>query len=156
MNRKERRQQAQRQARRKNMIAAVILVIALLLVAGSLYAYFSESQTATVALDYGPEDIVYDQPIHAIHEMGDGPPIPFLANDQPQPAIAVSEKSYDFGSIGPICRLKYSDDFADWEFAIFKFSSDTYDPDEWMFPGYQYLNGTIEGALKAGLEAYPV
>ena len=28
--------------------------------------------------------------------------------------------------------------------------------DEWMFPGNQYLDGTIEGAMKAGLEAYPV
>jgi hypothetical protein len=43
-----------------------------------------------------------------------------------------------------------------WEFAIFKWSSERYDPDEWMFPGNQYLNGTIEGAMKAGLEAYPV
>ncbi|MGB3717794.1 MAG: DUF1573 domain-containing protein [Candidatus Promineifilaceae bacterium] len=101
MNRTERRQQTQRRARRKQTIAIAILVIALLLVAGSLYAYFSESQTATVELDYSPEDIVYDQPIHAIHEMGEGPPIPFLPSDQAQPAIAVSEKSYDFGSIGP-------------------------------------------------------
>ena len=101
MNRKERRQQAQRQTRRKNMIAIAILIVALLMVAGSLFAYFSESETATAALDYGPEDIVYDQPFRAIHEMGDGPAIPFLPSDQAQPAIAVSEKSYDFGSIGP-------------------------------------------------------
>lgn len=101
MNRKERRQLARQRARRKNTIAIVILVIALLVLAGSLYAYFSGSQTATAALDYGPEDIVYDQPIQAIHEMGQGPPIPFLPRDQAQPAIAVSEKSYDFGSIGP-------------------------------------------------------
>lgn len=101
MNRKERRQLARQRARRKNTIAAVILVIALLVLAGSLYAYFSGSQTATAALDYDPEDIVYDQPVHAIHEMGEGPPIPFLPRDQAQPAIAVSEKSYDFGSIGP-------------------------------------------------------
>ncbi len=30
-----------------------------------------------------------------------------------------------------------------------------YDPDEWMFPGSGYLDGTVEGAMKAGLEAYP-
>lgn len=101
MNRKEHRLQTQRRARRKNTIAAVILVAALLVLAGSLYAYFTDSQTATAALDYDPEDIVYDQPIHAIHEMGEGPPIPFLPRDQAQPAIAVSEKSYNFGSIGP-------------------------------------------------------
>lgn len=101
MNRKERRRQARQRARRKNTIAAFILVVSLLVLAGSLYAYFSDSQTAVAALDYEPEDIVYDQPIQAVHEMGEGPPIPFLPGDQAQPAIAVSEKTYNFGSIGP-------------------------------------------------------
>jgi hypothetical protein len=101
MNRNERRQQVLRRARRNNRIAVSILVIALIVLVGSLYAYFSESQTAAEALDYSPEDIVINQPIHAIHEMGAGPPIPFLPKDQAQPAITVSEKSYDFGSIGP-------------------------------------------------------
>ena len=101
MNRNERRQQAQRRARRKNTIAIAILIVALLVAVGTIYAYFSESQTATAALEYAPEDIVYDRPIHAIHEMGEGPPIPFLPRDQAQPAIALSERSYDFGTIGP-------------------------------------------------------
>ena len=52
-------------------------------------------------------------------------------------------------------RIKYTGTMRDWEFAIFKYSSETYDPDEWMFPGSQYLNGTVEGALKACVEAYP-
>lgn len=30
-----------------------------------------------------------------------------------------------------------------------------YDPNEWFFPGSGYLDGTVEGAMKAGLEAYP-
>jgi hypothetical protein len=101
MNLKERRLQVQQRTRRNNRIAVAILVIALIVLVGSLYAYFSGSETVTAALDYEPEDIIYDQPINAIHEMGDGPPIPFLPKEQPQPAIAVSEKSYDFGSIGP-------------------------------------------------------
>ena len=101
MNRKSRRQQAQQRSRRNNAIAVIILIVSLLVVAGSLYAYFSEAQTTTVVLEYAPEDIVYNQPIHAIHEMGESPPIPFLPKDQAQPAIAVSEESYDFGSIGP-------------------------------------------------------
>ena len=100
MNRTERRQQVQQRAKRKNTIAISILVVALLIVAGSIYVYFSGTETVTAALDYEPEDIIYDQPIHAIHEMGDGPPIPFLPKDQAQPAIAVSETSYDFGTIG--------------------------------------------------------
>lgn len=101
MNRRERQLQAQKQARRRNTILAVILTIGVLMIAGGLYAYFADSQTAAAALDYEPQDIVYGDPIYAIHEMGEGPPIPFLPRDQAQPAIAVPEKSHDFGSIGP-------------------------------------------------------
>ena len=56
---------------------------------------------------------------------------------------------------GPIARLKYNGILDNWDFAIFKWSSETYDPDAFYFPGEKYLNGTIEGALKAGNEAYP-
>lgn len=42
-----------------------------------------------------------------------------------------------------------------WEFAIYKYSKDRYDPDEWMFPGSGHVDGTVEGAMKAGIEAYP-
>ncbi len=56
----------------------------------------------------------------------------------------------------PICRLKYNGHFEEWEFAIFKWSSERYDSEEWFFPGSQFVNGTIEGAMKAGMAAYPV
>ena len=62
----------------------------------------------------------------------------------------------DFGRIGPICRLKYTGDMNNWEFAIYKYSSGRYDPDEWFFPGDEYVDGTVEGAMMAGLHAYPV
>lgn len=62
----------------------------------------------------------------------------------------------DYGRVGPICRLKYTGNMKKWEFAIYKFSSNRYDPEEWFFPGSNYVNGTIEGAMNAGLEAYPV
>ncbi len=101
MKRRQRRLQVQKQSRRKNTIMAIILTIAVVMIAVGLYAYMVDSQTAAAALDYEPGDIVYGEPIHAIHEMGEGPSIPFLQRDQAQPAIAVSEKSYDFGSIGP-------------------------------------------------------
>ena len=61
----------------------------------------------------------------------------------------------DFGRRGAICRLTYSGKFDEWEFAIFKYSSDTYDSSEWFFPGSEYVDGSIEGAMKAGLAAYP-
>ncbi|MEI7868346.1 MAG: hypothetical protein WCI11_10670 [Candidatus Methylumidiphilus sp.] len=61
----------------------------------------------------------------------------------------------NYGSIGPIARLKYQTGMNDWEFAIYKYSREQYDPDEWLFPGSELIDGTIEGALQAGLKAYP-
>jgi len=43
-----------------------------------------------------------------------------------------------------------------WNFAIFKWSTETYDTNEWMFPGSELVDGTVEGAMRAGLEAYQV
>ena len=60
----------------------------------------------------------------------------------------------DFGSIAPICRLEYNRPKRHWEFAIYKYSADRYDPEEWFFPGSQLVDGTMEGALKAGMQAY--
>ena len=51
-------------------------------------------------------------------------------------------------------RLKYTGDMNDWDFAIFKWSSETYDPEEMFFPGAEEVDGTIEGAMKAGDIAY--
>jgi hypothetical protein len=62
---------------------------------------------------------------------------------------------YDFGSVLHICRLTYTDSLTNWEFAIFKYSDEVYDAHEWFFPGAGFVDGTIEGAMKAGLEAYP-
>jgi hypothetical protein len=42
-----------------------------------------------------------------------------------------------------------------WSFAIYKYSDELYDEEEWFFPGAEHINGTIEGAMQAGLEAYP-
>jgi hypothetical protein len=61
----------------------------------------------------------------------------------------------DFGRIGPICRLKYTGDMNSWEFAIFKWSTERYVTNEW-FTGDEYVDGTVEGAMMAGLHAYPV
>jgi hypothetical protein len=61
----------------------------------------------------------------------------------------------DYGRLGPICRLTYTGNMDKWVFAIFKWSSERYDPEEWMFPGSEHVDGTVEGAMKAGLEAYP-
>jgi len=51
-------------------------------------------------------------------------------------------------------RLKYNGQMDNWDFAVFKYSREFYDTEEFMFPGAFELNGTIEGALTAGLELY--
>ena len=51
-------------------------------------------------------------------------------------------------------RLKYNGQIDNWDFAVFKYSREFYDPDEWMFPGAEELDGTIESALIAGQEIY--
>jgi hypothetical protein len=61
----------------------------------------------------------------------------------------------DAGQVGPICRLQYTGTIDRWEFAIFRYSDERYDPDEWLFPGSAHVDGTLEGAMHAGLSAYP-
>jgi len=60
------------------------------------------------------------------------------------------------GSLDRICRLTYNGDIDNMDFAIFKYSTEKYDPKEFFFPGEKYIDGTIEGAMKAGLKAYPI
>ena len=62
----------------------------------------------------------------------------------------------EYSAHSQICRLTYRGDPDDWKFAIFKYSSERYDPDEWFFPGAGDVDGTVEGAMRAGLAAYPV
>jgi hypothetical protein len=61
----------------------------------------------------------------------------------------------DYGQVGCIGRLTYTGSLDHWEFAIYKYSDERYDPDDWLFPGAEELDGTIEGAMRAGLAAYP-
>ena len=60
----------------------------------------------------------------------------------------------DDGRLSPICRLEYTGNMEDWSFAIYKYSDERYDAEEWFFPGAGHVDGTLEGAMKAGLEAY--
>jgi len=56
----------------------------------------------------------------------------------------------------PICRLTWNGKIDNWDFAIYKYSSDKYDPEEWFFPGEEFVNGTVNGAMKAGMVAYEI
>ncbi len=51
-------------------------------------------------------------------------------------------------------RLKYGSQMNNWSFAVFRYSREIYDAEEFMFPGAAKLDGTIEGTLRAGLELY--
>ncbi len=60
----------------------------------------------------------------------------------------------DSGDSGHICRSEYAGPKGGWYFAIYKYSDERYDEEEWFFPGNEFVDGTVKGALKAGMEAY--
>ena len=60
----------------------------------------------------------------------------------------------EFGQALPICRLQYRGAGKPWGFAIYNYSSERYDPGETWFPGFELFDGTVEGAMKAGMRAY--
>jgi hypothetical protein len=93
----ERRKKARR---RQQFTTGFFIVAGAGLILSAAWLVLGSKTNATVDIDYGPEDIAYDQPLHAVHEMEAGPPIPFLPREGPQPKIAVNERFFDFGSIG--------------------------------------------------------
>jgi hypothetical protein len=44
----------------------------------------------------------------------------------------------------------------DWDFAIYMYSDNRYDSEEWFFPGAELVDGTVTGAMKAGMNAYEI
>ena len=56
----------------------------------------------------------------------------------------------------PICRLTWNGRMDNWDFAIYKYSSGKYDPEEWFFPGAEFVDGTVVGAMKAAMVAYEI
>lgn len=101
LNRRVRLEEFRRKEQQRKAITLVVLVLGLLLVGWGVYAYTADQRADQAALAYTAADVVYDRPLHAVHEMGEGPAIPFLSRDQAQPAILIPEKAYNFGSIGP-------------------------------------------------------
>ncbi len=95
------RARRERRARRKRLAAIMVALAGVILLIAAGWGWWSGRQTAAAAMDYGPADVSYDQPYHAVHEMGAGPPIPFLPQDGPQPEIGIGDDFYNFGSIGP-------------------------------------------------------
>jgi len=60
-----------------------------------------------------------------------------------------------FGRKEPICRLEYNGKIDDWDFAIFRWSTERYDGEDWSFRGFYLYERTIESALRVGMVAYP-
>ena len=58
---------------------------------------------------------------------------------------------YIYAEDKPLCRLGYSGNMNEWDFAIFKWSTETYSSTEFGFP----VSGTIKECVEAGLVAYP-
>lgn len=98
--RKRQIESRQQQQRRKNLFSIVAGVLGVLLLGAGAYLYIRQGQAAEAAMEYTAADVAHERPFVAEHEMGEGPPIPFLSGSE-QPEILVPETSYDFGRIGP-------------------------------------------------------
>ena len=71
------------------------------------YFFLTGEPTAYAPIQYAEKDVAHGDAIHAVHQMKDGPPIPFLSDDQPQPEISIPESFYDFGSLWPTAVVKH-------------------------------------------------
>jgi hypothetical protein len=101
MARTAHRKSTRTRARKRKTIPTHWVMLAVLLVAGGAFFVLAEAgPTVPAPLVYAEEEVAHDRPFRAIHEMGAGPPIPFLPADQPQPRIVVPSAYYDFGQVG--------------------------------------------------------
>jgi len=55
------------------------------------------------------------------------------------------------GALTKIGRLPYLPQTDEWDFTVYKYSTGRYDPQEWGYPGREFLDGTLTGVLQAGL-----
>lgn len=91
-----------RKKNRLNWIPIIILAAAAILLSVALFIYLTDSPVpASASAEYVAEEVAQEKPILAVHEMGEGPAIPFLPRDQPQPKISVPQSTFNFGTIGP-------------------------------------------------------
>lgn len=101
VSRRERIAQRKRRDKARRIIAGAAIGSGILLVILAGRMLNSNPQLGSQAFNYDQEDINYDKPITAVHEMGAGPAIPFLPMGGPQPDLVINEQYFDFGRLGP-------------------------------------------------------
>lgn len=92
---------ARKKSNNSTWLMLTLLVVGVTLLGVGLVSYLTAPPSANASSEYSPEDVVNDQPVLAVHEMGEGPAIPFLPASQSQPKIQIPEKNFNFGMIGP-------------------------------------------------------
>lgn len=101
LHRKQQTEHRQRRRQRKSKFSIVAGIAGVLLIIAAAIPLLQQRQSAAAAADFDDADVARQGPFIAQHEMGVGPPIPFLPAGGPQPGIVLSETSHDFGRIGP-------------------------------------------------------
>ena len=106
------RELARKRRKRRRVLPAILLVAIGVGLIGATWYLLAGRSSAQTRFEYNSEDVVYDKPLTAVHEMEplNLESIPFLPTDGPQPKISLSEDSYNFGTIGPTEVVTY--DFA--------------------------------------------
>ena len=88
-----------RPSSKKKPVPFWLVMVGVVAVLGIGYAFLSGEPAAYTPVAFAEEDVAHHKPIHAIHEMKGGPPIPFLSAGQPQPEISIPESFYDFRGV---------------------------------------------------------
>lgn len=103
LSRRTIRERARGRRRRQKMIPALIVAAVGILLIGAAVYLAIDPGSAQANFKYTAEDIAYERPLHAVHEMEPSSlnSIPFLPKDGPQPKIVLSEDFHNFGSVGP-------------------------------------------------------
>ncbi len=98
---KKRRKRAP--ARRSQQWGPLLLIgVGLALLAFLGWQYLGSGSGNTAQAKYDPNDVVYDQPMHGVHEMEPSTePPPFLPKDGPQPRIEIPVRFLDLGEVPP-------------------------------------------------------
>jgi hypothetical protein len=108
-SRQEIRERARKRRKQQKVIPTILIAAIGVILIGAAWYFIADPGSAQANFDYNPEDVVYDQPIQAIHKMDGGSldSISFLPSDGPQPKIMLLEDFYNFGSVGPTEVVTY-------------------------------------------------